>query len=121
MGGELKWVKVSKAKLATYKSLVDFYFTNRHRDRLQFKAMTVDTHSADYVAFRKENHEIGYYKLYYFFLLKKLLPYAKDNDYSICVYLDDRSTNYRFSDPALILESCCSEGPWSRHRRCSRR
>jgi len=101
--GELKWEKVSKARLAAYKSFIDFYFTNRGREGLHFKAMTVDTQSPDYVAFRKENREIGYYKLYYFFLLKKLLPYAKDNDYSVCVYLDDRSTNYKFSDLRRFL------------------
>jgi hypothetical protein len=101
--GELKWEKVSKARLAAYKSLIDFYYANRHRDGLHFMAMTVDTQTADYVAFRKENRDIGYYKLYYFFLLKKLLPYAKDQDYSLCVYLDDRDTNYRFSDLRKFL------------------
>lgn len=101
--GELKWEKVSKARLGAYKSLIDFYYSNRHRDGLHFKAMTVDTKSADYAAFRKENRDIGYYKLYYFFLLKKLLPYAKDHDYSLCVYVDDRDTNYRFSDLRKFL------------------
>jgi hypothetical protein len=101
--GELKWEKVTKARLAAYKSFIDFYFSNRGREGFQFKAMTVDTRSEDYRAFRKENREIGYYKLYYFFLLRKLLPYAKDNDYSICVYLDDRSTNYKFTDLRTFL------------------
>ena len=52
--------------------------------------MVCDTQSADYVAFRKVNKELAFYKLYYYFLLKKFLPYATDNDHSLYVYIDER-------------------------------
>lgn len=96
---ELSWDGVKNHSLGAYRSLIDLYMKNRFRDGfLNFKAMICDRQSPDYVAFMKFNHKIsadlGYYKLYQVFLRHKLGPYAKDNDYSLCVYLDERSSNY---------------------------
>ena len=104
MDGELAWTSVSNFKYREYQSLIDFYIKHRHRDNcLHFKAMVCDTQSADYVAFRKRNQEIGFYKLYYFFLRDKFLPYAKDIDHSLYVVLDQRSTKYKLSDLRKFL------------------
>jgi hypothetical protein len=96
---ELAWESVANHKLSTYKSLIDFYMQKRWRDGfMNLKAMICDRQSQDYVAFIRFNHKIsddlGYYKLYQVFLRHKLGPYARDNDYSLAVYLDERSTNY---------------------------
>jgi hypothetical protein len=105
---ELSWESVRNHSLATYQSLMDLYLNKRFRDGfLNFKAMVCDRQSPDYVAFMKFNHKIsddlGYYKLYQVFLRHKLGPYAKDNDYSLRVYLDERSTNYRLEGLRTFL------------------
>jgi hypothetical protein len=98
MNAELAWTSVSNGLYAEYQSLVDLYFKLRHREGLHFKAMVCDTRSAEYVAFQKVNKEIGFYKLYYYFLRYQFLPYAKDIDHSLYVVLDQRSTKYKLSD-----------------------
>jgi len=105
---ELGWESVAKHRLAIYQSLIDLYKSNRWRDGfLNFKAMVVDKQSPDYVAFMKRNQKIsddlGYYKLYEVFLRHKAGAYVKDNDYSLNVYLDDRSTNYPLENLRTFL------------------
>jgi len=94
MEDELKWGKVSSGKYAVYQSFIDFYFKNRHRGGLHFKSMICDTQSPGYIALRKAKPQTSYYILYYYFLLKKFGPYAKDNDHTLSVILDERSTAY---------------------------
>lgn len=103
MDDELKWGKVSSGKYAEYQAFVDFYFKNRHRDGLHFKSMICDTQSPGYIALRKEKPDTAYYILYYYFLLKKFGPYAKDNDHSLSVILDERSTAYNLTDLKKFL------------------
>ena len=81
--GELKWRKVSRARLDAYKRLADFFFDRRE---LRFRVIVVEQAKV-----RMECHgmdkELAFYKFYYEMLEKWLLA---GNEYLILI---DRKTN----------------------------
>lgn len=91
MNGELKWTKVSKSKLAHYKSLVDLFFDHAEKRHLHFKAVVFDTDEIDYATYHKGDESLGFYKFYYYFLLYKFGPYASTDEHRLWVFLDQRS------------------------------
>ena len=83
--GELKWVKVSKARQRFYLELVDYFFTT---PQLHFRCLVVDDKSKlnhDY--FNLGSHDTFYYKMYYSMLKTILSP---ENKYHI--YIDIKDT-----------------------------
>jgi hypothetical protein len=83
-GTEVKWVKVSPAKLALYLELVDYFFDD---DDLRFRALIVpDKSKLDHPAFQQE-HDDWYFKMY-FDMIKVLL--GPKNEYRI--FLDIKDT-----------------------------
>ena len=83
--GELKWVKVSKARQRFYLELVDYFFTT---PQLHFRCLVVDDKSKlnhDY--FNLGSHDTFYYKMYYSMLKTILSP---ENSYHI--YIDIKDT-----------------------------
>jgi len=81
---EVKWVKVSPARLPLYLELVDYFFDD---DDLHFRALTVpDKGKLDHAAFGQE-HDEWYFKMY-FDMIKILL--APKNEYRI--FLDIKDT-----------------------------
>ena len=71
MRGELKWVKVSRAKLDNYKSAVDLFFEEAKKHRMHFKVAVFPTQEIDYATYHKGSQDLGFYKFYYQFLLHK--------------------------------------------------
>jgi hypothetical protein len=61
--GEAKWVKVSRAKLAAYKRMVNVVFDNQ--DRWHFHSLFVDTTQQDHKRFNDGDSEIGFNKELY--------------------------------------------------------
>jgi hypothetical protein len=81
---EIKWTKVSPAKLDFYRALIDFFFDNQH---LHFRALIVpDKTKLDHTA-HHQSHDDWYYKMY-FDLLKVIL--APGSTYRI--FLDIKDT-----------------------------
>lgn len=81
---EVKWVKISPAKLSLYLELVDYFFDD---DDLHFRALIVpDKGKLDHPAFQQE-HDDWYYKMY-FDMIKVLL--GPNNEYRI--FLDIKDT-----------------------------
>jgi len=83
--GELKWVKVSKARQRFYLELVDYFFST---PQLHFRCLVVDDKSKlnhDY--FNLGSHDTFYYKMYYSMLKTILSP---ENRYHI--YIDIKDT-----------------------------
>ncbi len=78
IGGELKWSKVSHSRLASYQSLVDWFF-NAGED-LRFRAIVVDRTKLDMVRFHNGDGELGFYKFYYQMLHHWILD---QNDYAV--------------------------------------
>lgn len=81
---EIKWNKVSPAKIDFYKDLVDFYFDD---DDLHFRALVVPDKSVLDHQNHNQTHDDFYYKMY-FDLLKVIL----DPQHSYSIYLDIKDT-----------------------------
>ncbi|PIQ34790.1 MAG: DUF3800 domain-containing protein [Zetaproteobacteria bacterium CG02_land_8_20_14_3_00_50_9] len=81
---EIKWTKVSDAKLDFYKAVIDYFFDE---ERLHFRGLVIpDKSKLDHQAFG-QTHDDFYYKMY-FLLLKQI--FEDDNRYRI--YLDIKDT-----------------------------
>ena len=81
---EIKWTKVSPAKLAFYLEVLDYFFDN---DALHFRGLVVQDKSKLRHELYAQNHETWYYKMYFSMLKVILTP---DDCYRI--YLDIKDT-----------------------------
>jgi hypothetical protein len=80
--GELKWTKVTNAKLAFYKALVDMFFDQAN---LSFRAIAINSSNLDIKLHHNNDPELGYFKFYYQLLSHRL---SAGDEYSI--FLDHR-------------------------------
>jgi hypothetical protein len=95
---EIKWTKVSPAKLDFYRALLDYFFDNDH---LHFRALIVpDKTILNHAAFAQD-HDSWYYKMY-FDMLKVIL----DPDMCYRIYLDIKDT--RGGDKVRLLREVLS-------------
>jgi hypothetical protein len=84
---EIKWNKVSKAKLPFYKEVIDYFF---NEDDLSYRVLIVPDKSVlDHDAFGN-THDTFYYKMY-FNMLKAIL----NPEYCHNIYLDIKDTKSR--------------------------
>jgi len=82
---EVKWTKVSPAKVDLYLDLVDYFFDD---DDLHFRALIVpDKSLLRHDAFLGQDHDTWYYKMYFDMLKVILSPNARYR-----VYLDIKDT-----------------------------
>jgi len=82
-GFEVKWTKVSPAKVGFYLDLIDYFFEN---DNLHFRALIAsEKDKLDHVLFNQD-HDMWYYKMY-FDMLKVIL--SPQDVYSIYVDMKD--------------------------------
>lgn len=81
---EIKWTKVSKAKVQFYFDLADYFF---QEDELRFRAVVIPDKSVLDHAARGHDHDTYYYKMY-FLLLSGLI----DRENRFRVYLDIKDT-----------------------------
>lgn len=65
---EVKWSKVSAAKLDAYKRLVDFFVAKN----LRFRVIVVEQAKLDYDRFKQGDEELGFYTFYFEMLVKWL-------------------------------------------------
>jgi hypothetical protein len=81
---EVKWVKVSPAKVKFYESLIDYFFDE---PRLRFRAVVVpnkrDLRHFDF----SQNHDDWYYKMWFVMLKQIFLPQA-----AYRIYIDIKDT-----------------------------
>jgi len=82
---EVKWTKVSAAKVAFYAEWIETFFTNSN---LHFRALIVpDKTKLNHAAFPEQDHDLWYYKMYFDMLKVMLNPHAKYR-----IYLDIKDT-----------------------------
>lgn len=95
---ELKWTKISPAKIDLYQDIVNYYFDD---DDLHFRAIIIpDKSKLDHVRFH-QTHDEWYYKMYFDMLKVIFSPRDKYE-----VYIDIKDTNsYR---KAQMLKEVCS-------------
>ena len=83
--GELKWIKVSRSKVAFYEELIDWFFT---KPELNFRCLVVDDKKKlDHSYFNQGSHDSFYYKMY-FYLLRHILTHSSNYE----IYLDIKDT-----------------------------
>ncbi len=94
---ELKWTKISPAKIEVYKDLVDYYFDD---DALHFRAIIIpDKSKLNHEAFH-QTHDDWYYKMY-FDMLKVIL--SPEDRYEI--YIDIKDT-HSYQKARKLREIC---------------
>lgn len=82
---EIKWTKVSPAKIEFYREIVEYFFSDPD---LHFRALIVpDKSKLRHEAFASQDHEVWYYKMYFDMLKVILDPQAHYR-----VYLDIKDT-----------------------------
>lgn len=82
---EIKWTKVSPAKLDFYSELLDYFFNN---DNLHFRCLVVpNKNKIDHGRFNQD-HDTWYYKIYF-----DLLKVIFNPDYKYRIYIDIKDTN----------------------------
>ena len=82
---ELKWKKISPAKVDYYSDVVNYFFDE---PALRFRCLIASKAGLRHTDF-DQSHDSWYYKMYYY-LLRRLLN-ERDNEYR--VYLDIKDTN----------------------------
>jgi hypothetical protein len=81
---ELKWVKVSPAKLSFYEAAIDDFFMTEY---LQFRAVVIpDKSKLNHAAFN-QSHDEFYYKMWFVLLKQLLVP-----GFSYRIYIDIKDT-----------------------------
>lgn len=80
---EAKWTKVSPAKVAFYRSLVDYFFDD---DDLHFRALVASKEGLHHAEFGQD-HDTWYYKMYF-----TLLEFVLSPDHRYNIYIDIKDT-----------------------------
>lgn len=97
---EIKWTKISPAKLELYKDLINYYFDN---NELRFRALIVPDKSKLNHEYFNQDHDSWYYKMY-FAMLKVFLnpPFYYE------IYMDIKDTN-SYSRAKKLHEVLCNK------------
>ena len=102
--GEMKWTKVSAAKLDAYRAVVDVFFAMAERDVAHFHSVFIDTTRLDHGRFNQGDREIGFSKMVFQLLMKHARLYP-DRLYA---YLDSRTTRQSLEDLRFMLNRSCA-------------
>ncbi len=98
--GEMKWGKVSQAKLSAYGRTVKAFFDDAPFSNADFHCLIVDTHKVDHRKHNEGSREIGFNKEVYNLASKFARLYPRTLFH---LYPDYRDTNQRPEDLRLIL------------------
>lgn len=96
---EMKWTKISPAKVDMYVDLINYFFDN---DDLKFRAVIIpDKSKLDHKKFN-QTHDTWYYKMY-FDMLK--VVFSPTDQYE--VYIDIKDTN-SYKKSQKLKQVCCN-------------
>lgn len=84
---EIKWTKVSMAKIKFYRELVEYFFNS---PTLGFRAWVIPDKSILSHATFRQTHDDWYYKMYFYLLRNLILPETRYR-----IYLDIKDTRSR--------------------------
>lgn len=96
--GEMKWAKVSNAKLAAYKRLIDAFF-DRAFSGCHFHSLVVESAKQNHSAFNQGSREIGFNKE----LFQLARKFARLYPNRFHVYPDQRTTTQKLDDLRVML------------------
>ncbi|WP_426126270.1 DUF3800 domain-containing protein [Pararhizobium sp. PWRC1-1] len=110
--GEMKWTKVSAAKLFAYKLVIDCFFDAvAEYEPLHFHAMAVDTTKRKEHVYNGGSRELGFNKEVYQLLFKCARLYPESLFH---VYADHRDTTSSLDELQTILNNGCKKTADSR-------
>lgn len=92
---EIKWIKVSIAKIDFYREVIEYFFNNAD---LHFRAVVIPDKSIINHEMFNQTHDDWYYKMYFTLLNKIIAP--RDENY---IYLDIKDT--RSAGKVRLLET----------------
>lgn len=96
---EMKWVKLSGAKLEAYKELINYFFDD---DDLHFRVLIVDNKDKiNHEAFH-QTHDDWYYKMYFNMIKTILCP---DSSYYIYLDIKDTKSKTKISKLEEVLDN----------------
>ena len=108
---EIKWNKVSPAKVNFYLEIIDFFFDD---DDLHFRGLVVpDKRKLNHTAFNQD-HDTFYYKMYFDLIKVVLNPENKFN-----IYIDIKDTQSQ--EKVLKLKEVLSNSHYDYHNKMIRR
>lgn len=107
LNGEVKWSKVSSARLDSYKRLVDFFL----EQDLNFRVIVVDQSKVDVNRYHRGDRELGFYKFYYEMLNKWLFA---GNQYVILLDFKQNKGADRYTTLRTVLERKIQGTAWIR-------
>ncbi|MBU1044087.1 MAG: DUF3800 domain-containing protein [Candidatus Omnitrophica bacterium] len=82
---EIKWTKVSPAKIAFYKEIVNFFFDEAN---LHFRAVVIkEKDQLDHARFENQDHDTWYYKMFFCLLNVVFEPHSRYR-----IFLDKKDT-----------------------------
>lgn len=96
---ELKWNKVSLAKLNYFKDVLDYFFTDDH---LNFRVLVVADKSKIYYERFNHTHDLFYYKMYFSMLKVILNP---DKGYNIFIDIKDTRSREKVHKLEAVLRN----------------
>lgn len=98
---EIKWTKVTPAKLGFYLDLIDYFFSNND---LHFRMIIINKNKLKHKQYH-QTHDDFYYKMYF-----EMLSYIFEKNNSYNIFLDIKDTkSYR---KCLKLRDVCSNSQW---------
>lgn len=95
---EIKWTKVSPAKVNFYQDLIDYFFDD---DDLHFRAVVIDKNILDHKKFN-HSHNDWYYKMYFTLLSVILNP---ENEYNVYIDIKDTRGQAKISELHEVLSN----------------
>jgi len=92
--GEIKWSKVSKAKLKAYLAVVDAFFDLNNSDEMHWHCLIIDNSRLNHKKFNLGDADVGFNKFLYQLLLSIGRKYETQDEGNMryYVYLDERTS-----------------------------
>lgn len=102
---EMKWVKISRAKISAYREVIRYFFES---DALNFRAVIIDKQQLKHSSFN-HTHDEFYYKMYW-----KMLEWFIDQRNYYHIYLDIKDTQGHLKVRQLHKVLCNSHHDFNR-------
>jgi len=112
IGGDMKWSKVSKAKLAGYQEIVSFIAA---RPDVHFRCIVVDKSKVDHEKFFKNDRQLGFWVFYWHCLNQWM---GNLNTYFVSIDFKPEGINAGPRRLREILEKGCVKRCWVKSLEC---
>lgn len=107
MTKELKWTKITDAKLCEYRHLVEYFFAMNNVNACHFHSIIFDNHKWRHNKYNNSDRDIGLSKLYYQVLHHKFCKVCGPHG-SLFVRIDRRNTSTSLEDLRRMLNNAAA-------------